>query len=126
MNKAILSFRQNKVVRKQAEKGFAKKAEKAEKDRKLSSHDASKLVHELQVQQIELEMQNEELGKAQHELEASEVNLLTLYDFAPVGYFTLDKNGVILEVNLTGATLMGIERSQLLNNTVVPKNWTIC
>ena len=36
------------------------------------------------------------------------------------------KKGVIIEVNLTGATLIGIERSQLLNNTVVPKNWTIC
>ena len=53
MNKAILNFRQNKVVRKQAEKKFAIKAGK---DRKLSSQDANKLVHELQVKQIELEI----------------------------------------------------------------------
>jgi PAS domain S-box-containing protein len=54
-------------------------------------------------------------NKLVQELEVSRSKYADLYDFAPVGYFTLDKNGVILEANLTGATLIGIERNQLLN-----------
>ncbi len=72
------------------------------------------MVHELQVQQIELEMQNEELRRAQSELEEARNRYSNLYDFAPIGYFTFDKNGLIIEVNLTGANKLGIERSFLI------------
>lgn len=75
---------------------------------------AQSIIHELQVYQIELEMQNEELRKAQIELEESHKKYADLYDFAPVSYFTLDKNSLILEANLTGAALLGIERSRLI------------
>jgi len=68
---------------------------------------------ELETQQIELEMQNEELRRVQHELEVSRNKYSELYDFAPVGYFTFDMRGVIREVNLTGAQLLGIKRRLL-------------
>jgi PAS domain S-box-containing protein len=70
---------------------------------------------ELESQQVELELQNEELLRVQEELELSRNKFAELYDFAPVGYFTFDSHGVILEVNLTGAHLLGIERRQLTN-----------
>ena len=70
---------------------------------------------ELETQQVELEMQNEELLRAREELELSRNKYAELYDFAPVGYFTFDARGVIREVNLTGAQLLGIERRLLAN-----------
>lgn len=75
---------------------------------------AHRLLHELQVHQIELEMQNEELRLARAETEASLEQFTTLYDFAPVGYFTLDREGVIRQLNLCGAKLLGSERSKFL------------
>jgi PAS domain S-box-containing protein len=81
--------------------------------RNLAATDALHLVHELQVHQIELELQNEELKQAKAEVETSLEQYTDLYDFAPVGYFSLDENGQIREVNLTGASLLGIERSRL-------------
>lgn len=77
--------------------------------------DAERLVHELQVHQIELEMQNDELLRAQQELEASRARYFDLYDLAPVGYFTLSEKGLIQEVNLTAAALLGVERKALVN-----------
>ena len=76
--------------------------------------DLQKLVQELRVHQIELEMQNEELRKAQLELAESRDRYSDLYDFAPIGYFTLDEKGLIAEVNLAGADLLGCERASLL------------
>jgi len=59
-------------------------------------------------------MQNEELRRAQKELEESRDRYSDLYDFAPVGYFSFDKNGLIIEVNLTGAKKLGVERNFLI------------
>ena len=77
--------------------------------------DPQRLLHELQVHQIELEMQNTELQEARNRLEGQLEKYTDLYDFAPVGYFSLDEQGFILEVNLTGAALLGVERSRLIN-----------
>ena len=76
--------------------------------------DQQKLLHELQVHQLELEMQNAELHRAEGEAEAARARYVDLYDFAPVGYLTLTRNGAISAVNLTGAALLGIERSRLV------------
>ena len=73
-----------------------------------------RLHHELQVHQVELEMQNAELRQARDELETALEKYTDLYDFAPVGYFTLDRKGTIRRVNLTGAGLVGVERSRLV------------
>ncbi len=77
---------------------------------KLSDEEVRALAHELQVHQTEIEIQNEELRRAQRELEESRDKYADLYDFSPVGYFTLDRNGLILEVNLSGAHLVNRER----------------
>jgi PAS domain S-box-containing protein len=82
-----------------------------------SGADAQRLLHELQVHQIELEMQNAELRQTRDELEAALDNYTDLYDFAPAGYFTLAAAGTIRQVNLTGAYLVGIERSRLVGQS---------
>jgi len=76
--------------------------------------DERRLLHELQVHQIELEMQNEELLRAKLEAEEALARYSDLYEFAPIGLFTIDTFGQILEVNLTGAALLGMERHFLL------------
>ena len=80
----------------------------------IAPEDAVALVHELEVHQIELELQNEELRRAQIELEESRDELSDLYDFAPVGYLTLRQDTVILRANLRAAGLLGVERDALI------------
>jgi two-component system cell cycle sensor histidine kinase/response regulator CckA len=73
-----------------------------------------RLIHELQVHQIELEMQNEELVHARDERESALQKYADLYDFAPVSYVTLDQAGTVLEANLAAGRLFGLERSRLV------------
>ena len=80
----------------------------------LSTDDTQALLHELQVHQIELEMQNDELRRVQFEIETMRDQYTDLYDFAPVGYLTVEKSGLISQANLTSALLLGRERSQLI------------
>ncbi|MDP1665580.1 MAG: EAL domain-containing protein [Methylobacter sp.] len=91
-----------------------------------SSHSMEKLLHELRAHQIELEMQNEELQHARAALEASHNRYLNLYEFAPVGYLTLTPEGKIIEINLTAAALLGVQRSSLINhpfaNLIAPQD----
>lgn len=75
--------------------------------------------HELQVHQIELEMQNTELKESRDRMEILVEKYTDLYDFAPVGYFSLDQQGIILEANLMGASLLGLERSHLVKRTLL-------
>ncbi len=79
----------------------------------LSADESRRLLHELRVHEIELEMQNEELRRAHEELEVSRARYFDLYDVAPVGYLRLDRQGVVLESNLTVSDLLGIERGEL-------------
>ena len=75
--------------------------------------DGQRLLHELQVHQIELELQNDELLASRAEVEGLLTSYQELYDFSPVAYFTLDRAGQILQANLTAARLLGLERTQL-------------
>jgi PAS domain S-box-containing protein len=77
--------------------------------------DARRLLHELQVHQVEMEMQNTELQEARERIEIQLQTYTDLYDFAPVGYYSVDEDYVIMEANLTGATLLGIERARLIH-----------
>ncbi|MFA4835179.1 MAG: ATP-binding protein [Dehalococcoidia bacterium] len=100
-------------LRRRAEKQLKEK--QVETGQSVAEADLRRLYHELEVHQIELEMQNEELRHAQAEIEAGLEKYTDLYDFAPTGYFTLAGDGTILAVNLTGASLLGIERARLMN-----------
>ena len=75
--------------------------------------EARRLLHELQVYQIELENQNDELRRSRQELEVSRDAYAELFDFAPVGYVSLDGTGVVLELNMAAANLLGVERRAL-------------
>jgi len=86
---------------------------------KLSPQEQQNLLYELRVHQIELEMQNESLRQTKDELESSRERYFNLYDLAPVGYFTQNKEGLILEANLTAGSLLGVTR-----NTLVKKSLT--
>jgi len=78
--------------------------------------DEKRIMHELQVHQIELEMQNEELRKAYETAESALKKYTLLYDLAPMGYFTLNSEGSISELNFTGADMLGDRRISLLNS----------
>ena len=84
----------------------------------LSSVEILRLVHELQVHQIELEMQNEELHKVQTELQQSQAEYISLYEHAPVGYLTLNTKNVILAANVTAARLLGCTKSDLIDHSL--------
>jgi PAS domain S-box-containing protein len=78
--------------------------------------DATALLHELQVHQVELEMQNDELRATQSALEESRNRYADLYDQAPVAYLTLDKRGAIVEANRVAAALLGVTGANLLKS----------
>jgi len=78
--------------------------------------DSKRLMHELQVHQIELEMQNEELRRANETAETALRKYTMLYDFAPMGYFTLDSDGIIEDLNFTAAELLGDRRFSFVGN----------
>ena len=98
-----------------AEKIVREKADRSlKKQEAISTEETLRILHELQVHQIELEMQNEEMSRAQAELNAARTRYFDLYDLAPVGYVTVSEQGVILEANLTAATLLGVARGTLV------------
>ena len=84
-------------------------------EQKIPVKAVERLVHELGVHQLELETQNRELRKVQGEIEESRTKYSELYDFAPIGYFIFDRDGLIREVNLTGSKFLNIDRSLLIN-----------
>ena len=102
-------------LRRTAEKQL--KARQAEAGLARTDADTLRLVHELQVHQIELEMQNAELHRARLEIETALDKYTELYDFAPVGYFSIDQQGLIQEVNLMGASMLGAVRARLLQRS---------
>ena len=105
---------QAEILRQRAEKvlvkNFDKKVPPQSEERML------KLVHELEVHQIELELQNAELELAKSAAQKAVEKYTELYDFAPSGYFTLSGGGKIVNLNLCGAQMLGKVRSKLINS----------
>jgi len=85
----------------------------------LSIEGVRQALHDLQVHQVELETQNQELRRTQIELEASRARYWDLYDVAPIGYITISEKGLILEANLTAATLLGVARADLAKRSFI-------
>jgi PAS domain S-box-containing protein len=98
-------------LRRKAEAQLKKKVVRL---REQSGGDPERVLAELQVHQIELEMQNEALRRVQYELEESRQKYSDLYDFAPIGYFTFDTHGHVTEANLTGCQMLGVEKKNLI------------
>jgi PAS domain S-box-containing protein len=106
-------------LRQKAEAHFREREElSSEKLDSLSPESLRTILHELRVHQIELEMQNEELRRAQEEIDASRARYFDLYDLAPVGYCTVSEQGLILEANLTAASLLGLVRQALVKQPI--------
>jgi two-component system, cell cycle sensor histidine kinase and response regulator CckA len=102
-------------LRQRAERWLEQEAERRSSTfPRKSFEEVQQVVHELRVHQVELEMQNEELRRAQGQLELSRERYFELYDLAPVAYLTLSESSTILEANLTAVRLLGEERSTLL------------
>ena len=112
-NKKLKKNNSQDPLRREAEKKIAESPE-IQQDEGCSTHD--QIVHELQVHQIELEMQNEALRDAQRALEESRDKYADLYEFAPVGYLILTKNAEIEEANLTCTTILGVSRGKLIKD----------
>lgn len=108
------NFIDARMLRIKAEEQLKEKQKKV--DKPVLEVDVKKLLHELQVHQIELEMQNDELRQANETAEAALKKYTMLYDFAPMGYFTLDSDGSICDLNFTGAELLGEKRFALVNS----------
>ncbi len=114
MYKKRMSSEEKKMLRLKAEEVLINK--KSDLDKQEFEKDPVRLLHELQVHQIELEMQNEELIEANASAEAALKKYTMLYDFAPMGYFTLDKEGTICDLNFTGAEILCEKRFALINS----------
>lgn len=114
MNKKEPNLTESQLLRIKAEEKLKKKRKKMSLE--IQEADAKKLLHELQVHQIELEMQNEELWQANATAEKVLRRYTMLYDFAPVGYFILDGDGSIADLNFTGAEILGEKRFSLINS----------
>ena len=113
MSKEELDFSDAQMLRMIAEEQLKVKQKKLSGS--AMETDVKKLMHELQVHQIELEMQNEELRRAYETTESALKKYTMLYDLAPMGYFTLDSGGRICDLNFTGADMLGDRRFSLIN-----------
>ena len=114
MNKEELEMTDAQLLRHKAEEKLVEKS-KATSIPKQET-DVKRLLHELQVHQIELEMQNEELRHANEIAETALRKFTLLYDFAPLGYFTLNHTGSIQDLNFTGAEMLRDKRFSLVNS----------
>ena len=118
MDVLIKSTLTHTLLRDEAEKIVRESEESMENLDTLSYDEIRHILHELHVYQIELEMQNEELLKTEAALDYERKHYFELYDLAPVGYCTLNEEGLILQANLTSAKLLGLSHHELVNQNI--------
>jgi PAS domain-containing protein len=109
-----IDFTNAKMLRKKAEEALKEKQQKERISKEET--DTKKLLHELQVHQIELEMQNDELRQAYETAESALRKYVMVFELSLIGYFTLDSDGTICELNFTGAEMLGERRFSLINS----------
>jgi signal transduction histidine kinase/CheY-like chemotaxis protein len=114
MKKAVENVNAAQILREKAERKLKAKASRSKSD--VNEAEGVKLIHELEVHQLELEMQNEELLLAMEQREIATKKYDALYDFLPSGYFSISKEGSLISVNLHGAEMLGKERFRLINS----------
>lgn len=88
-------------------------------DDELNESDLHQVFEELKIHQIELELQNDELRRTQNELELSRQHYFELFNFAPIDYVVIDKQGIIVQANLTVCQLLRVERAKLINKPLM-------
>ena len=96
------------------------RVEEGQDQGKISGEDENLLVHERQEHQVELEMKDRELLEAQETIEEARSSYEALYDFAPMGYFSFSRKGKIIQVNLTGAGLLGVNQGPVGRSALSP------
>jgi PAS domain-containing protein len=114
MNSEEMDFMNARILREKAEEHL--KSIQVQDSISEEVTDLKKLLHELQVHQIELEMQNDALRQANEMAEFALRNYTMLFDLAPIGYYSLDSTGAILELNFTGAEILGERRFSLIKS----------
>ena len=114
MNSEEMDFTDAQMLRRAAEEQL--KENKQKKNTSGDESDVKKLLHELQVHQIELEMQNEELRQAYETSAAALRKYIMVFELSLIGYFTLDEDGTISELNFTGADILGERRFSVIGS----------
>ncbi len=113
----MIDTSEKSILRQRAEEIYEKRLLKS--GLQASDPESGRLIQELEIHQIELEMQNEELLLAKEQAEAAAHNCIGLYDFAPLCHFSLSSAGKIIEMNFNGAKLLCKERSELINSSFI-------
>jgi PAS domain S-box-containing protein len=111
-------MKSSKKIPRNQPKGKEKRGAKPKKPAVGSIEKTRKLIHLLEVNQVELEHQNQELRLAEEELEESRNKYVNLFDFSPIPYFALDVDGIIKEVNLSAGRVLGLDRNKLVNKQI--------
>ena len=104
-----------RLLREQAEKLLASQSAETSPE---AHAELERVIHDLSVHQIELELQNEELLRAQQQMQAARDSYARLYNQAPVGYLSLDANGIILQTNQTFADMLGLSARKIMGKTL--------
>ena len=118
MSKSKLEERTLQILRRRAEAAIDGQEETGRELDQLSQDEIRRLIHELDVYRVELEMQNEELRRTQDELEDALDRYTDLYDYAPVGYLIVQSYGIITSANVTAGTLLGENRNDLAGASI--------
>ena len=116
IDEGLLRQKAEELLKEKQSASFFKQLKRSVKDLDLTDVETQRVIYELEVHQIELELQNWELQQAKEQIEVLANKYTQLYDFSPAGYFTLSKDGEIFDLNLYGSQMLGKDRIKLKNS----------